>query len=44
MRALDLTTARTFVEVLNIFQSLTSHLTMALLHVRGLLLGNGAKD
>lgn len=43
MSPLDLAAAGALVEVLYILQGFTGHLTVALLHVRGLLLGNGAQ-
>lgn len=44
MLSLGLATGRTLAQALHIFQRLASHLTMALLHMRGLLFWNGAKD
>lgn len=44
MGALNLTTAGTLVQTLNILQGLSSHLTVALLHVGSLLLRNGAEN
>lgn len=44
MSPLDLTAAGALVETLYILQGFAGHLAMALLHVRGLLLGNGAED
>lgn len=44
MRALDLTTAGTLVETLEVLQSFTSHLAVSLLHVRGLLLRHSPQD
>lgn len=44
MGALRLTAAGALVQTLNILQTLSSHLTVAFLHVRGLLLGDGAED
>lgn len=43
MSPLDLTAAGTLIQILCVLQGLAGHLAMALLHVRGLLLGNGAK-
>ena len=44
MSPLDLTAAGTLVQTLYILQGFASHLTMALFHVRGLLLGDGAEN
>lgn len=44
MSPLDLTAAGTLVQTLYILQGFASHLTMTLLHVRGLLLGDGTED
>lgn len=44
MGALDLAASWTLVQRLDVFQSLAGHLTVALLHVGGLLLGDGAED
>ena len=44
MSPLDLTATGTLVQTLYILQGFASHLTMALLHVRGLLLGDGAEN
>lgn len=44
MSPLDLPAAGALVEALHILQGLACHLTVAFLHVRGLLLGDGAED
>lgn len=44
MRPLNLTAGGTFIQSLNILQGLASHLTMALFHMRGLILGDSAED
>lgn len=44
MSPLDLTAAGTLVETLYILQGFASHLAMALLHVRGFLLGDGTEN
>jgi hypothetical protein len=43
MSPFDLTAAGALVKILCVLQGLAGHLTVALLHVRGLLLGNSAK-
>lgn len=43
MSPLDLAAAGALVEILYILQGFAGHLAMTLLHVRGLLLGNGAQ-
>jgi hypothetical protein len=42
--ALKLTATGALVEALHVFKSLAGHESMTLLHVRGLLLGNGTQD
>lgn len=44
MGALDLATSWALVQRLDILQGLSGHLAVALLHVGGLLLGDGAED
>lgn len=44
MRALHLATSGACAETLDVLQSLASHLSMTLLHVRSLLLGDGAEN
>lgn len=44
MGALDLTTSRTSVQVLHVLESLSSHLSVALLHVGCLLLWYRTED
>lgn len=44
MRPLDLTAGGAFVQTLNILQSLSCHLPMALFHMRSLVLGDSAED
>lgn len=44
VRALHLPTSGACAETLDVLQSLASHLPMTLLHVRGLLLGDGAEN
>lgn len=44
MGTLDLATAWAFIKTLHILEGLAGHLSMTLLHVGGLLLGNSAQD
>lgn len=44
MSPFDLATARALVQVLHVLKGFACHLTVPFLHMRGLLLGDGAED